>query len=329
MSPDDLWQPRCRPPIGLIRPVRSDPEGLRGPRPSTARGPHWLRTPLGLVVPADAPASVEQRIMNAATGLPPGCLVTGWAALRLFGGGFFDGFDSQRRLLPVAILVPHRRRVVARPGLTVLRDRHPPTAVSSFSIACAPPERAVLDQMRTSANEREAAVALDMALAARLTTLDSLRSAVSAEPRRVGIGHVHKALTLASPLSRSPQETHFRMIWELDAGRPRPLVNQPVRDRSGRLVGIADLFDPVAGVAGEYDGALHRDRSRHRRDVERHELFRAHRIEVVTMVAGDRVQVVVQRIRAAYDRALWLPEADRTWTASTGEQGLPSGEDSC
>ncbi len=49
----------------------------------------------------------------------------------------------------------------------------------------------------------------------------------------------------------------MRMIWVVDAGLPRPLCNMPIFDRHGRHIGTPDLLDPVAGVVGEYDGALH------------------------------------------------------------------------
>ena len=41
---------------------------------------------------------------------------------------------------------------------------------------------------------------------------------------------------------------------------PRPLCNVPVFDRFGQHIGTPDLLDPVAGVVGEYDGALHLER---------------------------------------------------------------------
>ena len=47
----------------------------------------------------------------------------------------------------------------------------------------------------------------------------------------------------------------MRLVWVLDAGLPAPLVNQHVGDERGRLLGKADIFDPVAGVFGEYDAA--------------------------------------------------------------------------
>ena len=35
-------------------------------------------------------------------------------------------------------------------------------------------------------------------------------------------------------------------------------MNCPVHDRSGRLLGIADLLDEEAGLVVEFDGADHR-----------------------------------------------------------------------
>ena len=49
----------------------------------------------------------------------------------------------------------------------------------------------------------------------------------------------------------------MRLVWELDAGHPRPLCNVPLFDRHGRHLATPDLVDPGAGVVGEYDGAVH------------------------------------------------------------------------
>ena len=105
-------------------------------------------------------------------------------------------------------------------------------------------------------------------------------------------------------------------MWQLDAGRGRPLVNQPLFDLRGRLLGYPDLFDPDAGVVGEYDGADHRSAQRHSDDVDRESGFRDHLLEVVRFTGPDMnaPQRVTERIRAAYARARWVAPARRTWT---------------
>jgi hypothetical protein len=103
------------------------------------------------------------------------------------------------------------------------------------------------------------------------------------------------------------------LTWRLDAGFPPPLMNREVLDSAGRRLAVVDLLDAESGAYGEYDGEAHRNRARHRRDVERAEALREVGLEGFTIVAGDSVAVQVARMRAARRRALWLPEGSRPW----------------
>jgi hypothetical protein len=115
--------------------------------------------------------------------------------------------------------------------------------------------------------------------------------------------------TTAAP----PRETWLRLIWR-SLGLPAPLCNQPVFDLGGRLLGYPDLFDPVAGLVGEYDGADHKGRERHRRDVARQQLFRDHGLEYFEVVAGDTAEVAGARMLRARRRARFHPPEARAWT---------------
>jgi hypothetical protein len=95
---------------------------------------------------------------------------------------------------------------------------------------------------------------------------------------------------------------------------PTPLCNRSIFDLDGQLLGIPDLFDPVAGLVGEYDGAHHKDVLQHRTDVSREELFRNHGLEYVEVVQGDSRATAAQRIRDARARAKFLPPESRVWT---------------
>ena len=50
----------------------------------------------------------------------------------------------------------------------------------------------------------------------------------------------------------------MHLTWELVAELPRVLANRPVFDLNDNLIGVPDLFDPVSGTVGEYDGEHHR-----------------------------------------------------------------------
>lgn len=138
-------------------------------------------------------------------------------------------------------------------------------------------------------------------------------------------------LTYASERSRSPGESRLRLVWQLDAGLPRPLVNQEIFTRDGRLIGVADLLDPVAGLVGEYDGADHLRTSRRSRDTTREEKMRRVGLEYVDAVAPDlhRPADLAGRIRSVRSRAEFEEPSQRRWTlqAPAGWPREPSLDD--
>jgi hypothetical protein len=314
-----FWQPSCERPCDLVAPVPVDPTGRRGPTPKQARGPRFRTTSSGLFVPATVTDDrVEQRILEQAGRLKGQGAVSAWAALRWRGAAFFTGRTWDGSPLPVPLVLgPVHRRPDPRVSLTN-EQVYPREIENVDGIRCMVPVRALFDEVRRVAkrNLREAVVAADMASAAGLLTIEDFREYVAARTSWTGVPVAREAVALASDGSRSPQETRLRLVWVLEAGLAPPLCNVPVYDRTGRLIGIPDLFEPEAGLAGEYAGAAHRDASRHRRDVVREADFRDHGIECVTVVEGElnNRYGVAQRLRAAYDRARFLSPDRRSWT---------------
>ena len=300
-----------------MRPVRVDPAGMTGPTPGQARGRSWRRTSWGLHVPASAADSPEQRAVEQSARLPPDGAVTGWAALRLAGANFFDGLEVDGRTrIPVLLAVGADTKVRGDGAATVTRE--PLTAeevVVRYGVPCTRAIRALFDEMRRVADWREAVVAMDMAAAADLVSILQMRAYAKERSRWRRARQVLHALDYASELSRSPNESRMRLVWVVDARLPAPLVNREVFARRGRLVGVADLFDPVAGLVGEYDGADHRSAGRHSRDVAREEAFRRLGLEYVKVTGPDlpRRELVVDRVLGARDRARFLPPEQRAW----------------
>jgi hypothetical protein len=180
---------------------------------------------------------------------------------------------------------------------------------------CTTIQRALFDDMRFR-SLRRATVSIEMAAAAELISVALMSEYVAARGPWTGIPLVRRALGLACDESRSPQETLMKLAWVLDADLPRPLVNPPLFDLDGNLLGYPDLFDPVAGVIGEYDGVDHKDRDRHRRDVAREQRYRDHGLEYFTVVGGDLqdTPLVVKRMLWTRSRALFLEPEHRGWT---------------
>lgn len=311
------WQPECRRPTGLVRPVPIDPTGVHGPTRGVANGPRFRRTSPGLYVPADVDEGVvEQRILEQGSRIATHGAVTGWAALRWRGAAFFDGNDRDGQWLPVPLVVGDFR-LRSDPRVDISRAQIASRERSQVAeVWCTTVQRALFDEMRFASDLRSAVVAMDMTAAARLISVNLMARYVACRRAWTGVEQVRSALALASDESRSPQETRMRLVWVLDAGLPTPLCNTPVFDLEGRLLGIPDLFDPDAGLVGEYNGADHKELDRRRLDNAREARFREAGLEYFDLVEGDLRDrpSAVRRMEQTRRRARFAPRDARLWT---------------
>jgi hypothetical protein len=312
------WDPCCLRPPGLVVPVRIDRSGELGPTRGQAAGPGFRQTSPGFYVPAEVDAAVvEQRILEQANRLRTHGAVTGWAALRWRGAAFFDGTtEGGRRQLPVPLVVG-RSRLRPDPRIFVSEAQIAPTERTKIGgVWCATVQRALFDAMRWAGGVRTASVFMDMAAAARLISVTLMTRYVVQRQAWTGVPLVRDALAISSDHSRSPQETRMRHVWVLDAGLAPPLCNVPVFSLDGRLLGYPDILDVEAGCVGEYDGADHKARRRHQRDVAREQVFREHGLEYFTVVEGDLADraKVVARMHSARSRSLFAAPHERRWT---------------
>lgn len=326
------WDPVCDPPATLTRPVPVDPTGRRGPTKSQAAragapGSPWRRSSPGRFVPAAVDDDLpEQRVLEMHEMLRGRGAVTGWGSLRLQGATFCDGLapDGRTRVPVQLVIGPHDRRR-PRDGVRWLQDRLDDDEVFvRQSMRVTKPERATFDAMRLAGDVREAVIGLEMAIAAELTSIRRMARYVVRHPGRSGVPQARAALGLADERSRSPGETRMRLIWLLDAGLPRPLVNQEVFSRDGRLLGVVDLLDVEAGVVGEYDGGDHAAARRRSDDASREGGLRNHGLEVFRLTGFDVLDPrrAVPRMHGARRRARWEPASRRRWTV-TPPEGWP------
>ena len=314
------WDLKCRFPAGLVRPVRVDPTGITGPTPHQARGPSWRRTSHGFYVPAGTGSDPpEQRILEASVHLRPGSAVTGWAAARLRGANLFDGLEPDGRTrIPVPLAVSPTGRPRPSELISISYERLAnDEVVTLHGIPATTRERATFDAMRRTDDLRESVVDLDMMMAAEQTSAERMHAYADARRGWAKVAQVRHAVDLASEHSRSPNESRLRLIWVLDVQLPMPLVNCSVLDRTGRLLGTADLLDPVAGLVVEYDGADHRAARRHGKDVEKEDRFRRVGLEVTRVTGPDLPDHprVVDRVLSARSRASFEPALERRWIA--------------
>ena len=309
---------------GLVAPVRVDPSGTSGPTRGQARTSKWRKTSHGLVVPAELERSPAQRIVEAASLLRPGEAVTGWAALHWLGGTWFDGSNADRSLRPVPMVAA--RHLIEQKGCAVSQEFLGPwdtMVVDGLTITI--PVRSVVFEMRYAAWLGPAVEFLDMACFSDLVSLAEVAAYLSALGPVTGIPQARKALAEGDENAWSPREVLMRRVWT-DAGLARPRCNTPVFTLDGQHVGTPDLFDPQAGVAGDYDGSLHLAGEQRAKDVRREGDLRDLGLEYVTMVAADASNPAhfIGRLLAAHDRAVarttprrWTIEPPAWWTPTT------------
>jgi len=219
----------------------------------------------------------------------------------------------------VPLAVGRRSKIRPDSQVTVSREPLAPDEVTiRHGVPCTVVRRALFDEMRRPRELRESVVAMDMAAAALLVSIQQIHDYWEERRGWRRASSVEAALELASEFSRSPQESRTRMVWEIDAGLPRPLVNQRIWDLEGNLLGIADLLDLEAGLVGEYDGADHRTATRHTHDISRQERFERQGLEVLRVTGLDLLDPsrVVDRIHFHRSRALFLDEGARRWTVT-------------
>ncbi len=251
--------------------------------------------------------------------LPSGGAVTGWAACRWWGAAFFDGLEPDgRTMIPVRLAVGPNGKTRGDRDCSVSYERLDGSDIAAASWPpVTSPERAAFDEARRTGDVRDAVVVLENLAAARVTSPRRVAEYAARRPGARRVGVVRAAVPLSGEHSRSPNETRLKLIWLLDAGLPAPLVNCSVLDLSGRLLGIADLLDPVSGLVVEFDGADHRSARRHSSDVDREAGFRAVGLEVARVTGPDLFAPprVVARLHAARARARFEAATKRRWFA--------------
>ena len=305
----------------LVAPVRVDPTGTAGPTRGEARGKHWRSTSHGFVVPADVERSPGQRIVEAAAVLRSGEAVTGWAGLHWLGGTWFDGSTGGREPRDVPLVTT--RHLVAQRGCGMSQEFLAPKELMVVDgLATTSAVRSVVFEMRYAPTLGAAVEALDMACFSDLVSLAEVAAYLPVLCAPTGIQQARDALAEGDENAWSPREVMMRRVW-VQAGLDRPLCNTPIFTLDGRHVGTPDLFDPVAGLAGDYDGSLHLAGHQRARDIRRESDFRDVGLEYVIMVAVDAGNLAgfIRRLLSAHARAVsrttpprWTVEPPDWWT---------------
>ncbi len=121
-----------------------------------------------------------------------------------------------------------------------------------------------------------------------------------------GLRRLHVVLALVDSGAASPRETWLRLLLT-DAGLPTPTTQVPVVDGYWPIA-FLDLAWEQWKVAAEYDGDQHRsDRRQYVKDQGRLRKLAAMGWIVVRVIAEDRPDDVIRRVRAALITRGWRP----------------------
>lgn len=301
---------------GIVVPVRLDPSGLSGPTVGQARGRKWRRAGPSHYTPAHVDGTtLQQRIVEAVACSPPGSAATGWAALGWLAPQWFDGLGPDgRTLLPVPVAVGDSGTARRREGVVISEDwLFDDDVIVIDGLPITIPERSVTFAARKARTDLAAMQVVDMAAFHDLVDLDGLTAYTARLGNRPGKLRLERAISAGDENAWSPQEVLLRKLW-MDHRPTQLLCNVPIFDLAGNHLFTPDLFDPDAGVAGEYDGDGHADRERRRHDLGRQEIAVRCRIGVATMMAGrGEADAFLRRLDAAYNRTP-PPAPHRFWT---------------
>lgn len=233
-------------------------------RSGRRRGPRWESLGRGVARAADVPGGERGAFLAELRAwqevLPDAAVFDHLTAARVHG----LWLPPVPAGLPLFVAVPVSTPRPRRPQLVVTRHTVPPdsvevdgvrvTTVPATLLACAR-DLGLLDLV----------VLIDAALHLGRATREQLQ-AVS-RLRRRGARQLTEALTVADGRSESPWESVLRMFHLAVGAEVEPQVT--IRDSAGGFVARVDLLLVGTSDAHEYDGADHRNASRHRSDLRR------------------------------------------------------------
>lgn len=147
----------------------------------------------------------------------------------------------------------------------------------------------------------QAVARLDALMRATPFSVEDVLLLAKRYPGARGLRRLRVALPLVDPGAASPKETWLRLLL-IDAGLPAPTTQIPVLDRY-RTLAVLDMGWEELKVAVEYDGDQHRsDRRQYVRDQRRLRRLAEMGWIVIRVIAEDRPDDIVQRVREALYR---------------------------
>jgi len=228
----------------------------------TLYGPHWTRVSHGLFAPTTPDGDdLAVRCRRLHPVLPSGAAFSHQTAAQLYGVWLPQVPDW----LPAQATIPPGQQRPERAGLYVARSRAGFELASGRNGVPLISPALVAGQLAEDLGLIDLVIAIDGLVARRLCTVEDIERGI--RKRQRGLPMLRRALPLVDGRSESPWETVLRLIHVLCGIQVEPQVH--IRDASGEVVARADLRILGTERLPEYDGADHRDRHRHEKDLER------------------------------------------------------------
>jgi len=229
-------------------------------------------------------------------------IIAGHSAAAMHGSKWVDAQS------PVELIHNNRHRLA---GIHIWGDQIDDDQIVSIDgVPVTTPERTALD-LACWHPRLAATAAVDALMRATAVTIADVEKLADRYRGRRGIVNARAVLQSADAGAQSPQETYLRLLL-IDGGLPPPQTQIPVRGDTGSVVAYLDMGWPELKVAAEYDGEQHRtNRSQYSWDVKRLEILARRGWIVVRVLAGDKPEDILRRVRAARVRRMALPAAAR------------------
>ncbi|EME53242.1 hypothetical protein H074_30353 [Amycolatopsis decaplanina DSM 44594] len=265
-------------------------------------GGPWRRPIPGVILLTNATPTKRQLLKVALTHAGPEAMLTGVQAARLYG---------VRRLPPerrVHTLIPHQSKVATWGFAIVERTIHLPEPVEIDGLPVAPLARALIDAARRMDELKSVRAMIHDAVHRGLCTPQELRDEL-AQASTIGSALPRIVVNALQDGVDSAVEQWLEPVLER-SGLPRPMRKAELRTSDGEVIGVAEAWWPQVGVALQirYDEVtLEPDKVSEIPALVAPGLIV---VEVSPARLRDEPLVVIQDVRAAYQRARQRPPPD-------------------
>ncbi|HZE67788.1 MAG TPA: hypothetical protein VE081_14225 [Sporichthyaceae bacterium] len=238
-----------------------------GLSPDQLRSRCWIRLFPQVYVHSSVNLTDEMRFAALRLAAPEHAVATGLTAAWLFGAWT----PRRGRAVPLHVATARGTADFITPGARTGRLVLDPEDMDTFhGVGVTTPVRTCFGLMRQS-SLTEAVVWADVFLHAGLICEGSLARYADERPHWSHVCKVREAAGLARAAAASPMETRLRLVIVFGGLPEPPLINVPVYDAYGNLLGIPDLQFLLPRRFGlEYDGEeYHGEPEQHRSDLVR------------------------------------------------------------